>query len=561
MAAEASTGALRRAASELKRRGVPQALGGYLVWAWVVVTVADVVLPALGAPDQAMTVLVCAPAAGLPDVLVVSWMFDLRRSGLVRDRSTAPTATEALRTGLDKKSIAVLPFADLSAEGDQEYFAAGIAEELTNSLSAIPGLRVAARTSTLRFKGESVDFAEIGRALGVGSVVAVSIRKASDRIRISTRLVDVETGFDLFSEKFDRPFDDVFAVQDEISRSLAETLRVELLAAGEDRRMDTTASESTAYDLYLQGRHFWHRRYAVGLDTALKYFQRALEVDRDFALPYAGIADTLSVKGMWGFAVDAREEAHAAVEKARTLGPGRPESLFAEGLVSLVFGGDWWKAEQAFEAAIVLRPNFGEAFGWLGLLRAAHGRTRAARDSMRQALEIEPDSPYVVALVAYGHLWLRDYQEAVDISQTLADGDPESIMAMQIQSIGWAGLGDFASAQRTIRTMLVLTNRADLPLALSSWMLSAGGRKEEGLEYAEELLGRGETRGVGAVMKAIAEVTARPEKAVETLRAGHREGAAGTALVHRYPFWDDLRATSEWRGFMDDLGVVIGEEG
>jgi TolB-like protein len=188
-------------------------------------------------------------------------------------------------------SIAVLPFRDMSPQRDQEYFCEGIAEELLNTLVQIEGLRVAARTSSAQLKDKGMDVRAIGRELGVRSVLEGSVRKAGDRLRITAQLINVEDGYHLFSEKYDRTAEDIFAIQDEISLAIVDRLKVRLLRGDRSKLTKRHTENEEAYRLYLQGRYFWNRRHEGGLQRGIEYFQKAIGIDPEYALPYSGIAD------------------------------------------------------------------------------------------------------------------------------------------------------------------------------------------------------------------------------------------------------------------------------
>ena len=560
-----SKGRLARVTSELARRGVLQAGGSYLVFGWLLLQVADVVLPAFELPESSVGVILAALAVGFPVILVVSWMFDLRGFGLIRDHGEveeAEAAPQLPATNTDHKSIAVLPFADLSPDQDQEYFAHGMAEELTHTLAQIQGLRVAARTSTVHISSQSVELQEIGRKLGVGSVLEGSIRKSNQQLRITVRLVSVDTGFELYGDSFDRELEDVFSLQDELARSVAESLKLQLLGERPAPAIPSATTDSAAYDLYLRGRHFWNMRYAVGLDTALEYFHQALEIDPNYALPLAGIADTYSVMGLYGFGDgnEARKKSQAAREQAKKLGPDRPEVLFAEGLSLLVFEGDFWGAERAFEAAIARRPNFGDALAWLGLVRIAHGRFASGESSLRAAFDVEPHSITVLGLLGYGFVWLRKYKAAAEISERILETDPESVLGLIVRTFAHFGMGDVAAAKRSASSAMAFSNRADLPVSVGAWISAQSGDLEGATNLCKTLEEQSLKRDVGPVHLAVARLASgNNAAALETLSEGATSHAPGVGFVHWYPYWDDLRESEGWGTFMENLGVLQSE--
>ncbi|UCC83666.1 MAG: hypothetical protein JSW46_01660, partial [Gemmatimonadota bacterium] len=346
---------------ELKRRKVVRVAIVYVVVGLVVVEAANNLLPALNLPDWSVTLVVALALLGFPVAVALAWAYDITPEGVKR--------TPDLDVGADRRSIAVLPFADMSPDHDQEYFGDGVAEEVLNVLTRIPDLRVAARTSSFSFKDKGCTVQEIGRELGVATVLEGSVRKAGDRLRITAQLTEVANGFHLWSETYERELEDIFAIQDEIARAITDTLRVTLLGEQDEPLVKVATKDPGAYDLYLMGRHCWVRRYKVGLQTALQYFQKAIERDPDYALPYTGIADVHTILAIYGLldTAEAQGIAENAAKRAMALDPELPEAHFSTGLIHNSFHVDWDNGDGSLKRAVELNPNFAAALAWRGM--------------------------------------------------------------------------------------------------------------------------------------------------------------------------------------------------
>ncbi len=306
---------------------------------------------------------------------------------------TTPTDTQALpRTVVSAaKSVAVLPFANMSADPENEYFTDGMAEEIINALTKIQSLRVASRTSAFAFKGKNEDIGEIGKKLKVSTVLAGSVRKMGNRLRITAQLVNVADGYHLWSERYDRELEDVFAIQDDISQAIVKALRV-ILSEGEKKQIEKARVVNVqAYDFYLRGRQFFHQLRRRSLDYARQMFNKAIEIDPDYALAYAGVADCYSLLYTY---FDAREfnlrQADIASGKALELEPDLAEAHVARGLaVSLSKRFD--EAEQEFEQAIRLDPKHFEAVYWYARARLSQGKYEEAVKLFERATSIRPE--------------------------------------------------------------------------------------------------------------------------------------------------------------------------
>ncbi|GAF99718.1 unnamed protein product, partial [marine sediment metagenome] len=254
----------------------------------------------------------------------------------------------------------------MSADKEQEYFCDGLADELLNMLAKVEGLRVTARTSSFSFKGEKVDIATIGEKLNVESVLEGSVRKADNQVRITTQLIKVPDGYHLWSETYDRSLDDIFVIQEEIARAVVGALKIKLLAEPQARLARHQTKNMEAYNLYLLGRHYYSSGLEPDLMKAIKYFERALEVDSTYALAYAGLADAYTILGVYNILPpeDTWPNARAAAEKALVIDDGLAEAHTSLAMVKLYYEWDWPGAEREFKRALEINPNSVDAHLW-----------------------------------------------------------------------------------------------------------------------------------------------------------------------------------------------------
>jgi TolB-like protein/Tfp pilus assembly protein PilF len=465
--------------SDLRRRKVFRVAAAYGIVAWLSIEVASVVLPALHAPEWTVSAIVIAAIAGFPVVLLLSWIFDLTPQGVVRTEAqgeNAEAVSRFARRGIDfvvigvllaivgylayqqdffatddpgEHSIAVLPFVDMSADGDNEYFSDGISEELLNSLVGIDGLRVAARTSSFAFKGRNEDIREIGEKLNVGTVLEGSVRRSGNQVRITAQLINVEDGFHLWSDTFDRRFDDIFVIQAEIARSIVEALELELVGATAVAMPGAAEVDIRAYDLYLLGRHHWHERTEESLGRALSLFQEAISIDPDFALAYTGLADTyLLMDGYSGLSMEkATARAEAPVARALALDDQLAEAYASLGLLRLN-QGDLGAAELALRNAVDLNPNYSMAHMWLGIVLSRTEGPNAALAEYRLARETDPLHPTVNFNLAQMLGESGRYEEAsAHLRESLA-ADPDNEKAYLAMSDLNLRFGRFDEAAR-----------------------------------------------------------------------------------------------------------------
>jgi len=511
---------MTRAFADLRRRRVFRVGAAYGVAAWLIVEVSSVVLPALHMPEWTLTAVVIVALSGIPISLLLAWLYDVTSEGLVR---TAPSGDDhrevrrVARRGIDfviigvllaiiaylvygqdlfdaggqpEQSIAVLPFVDLSQGGDNEYFSDGISEELLNSLVSVEGLRVAARTSSFAFKQRNEDIRTIGEMLNVRTVLEGSVRRSGDQVRITAQLINVDDGFHLWSETYDRELDDIFRIQAEIAHSIVEALKLELIGDDELAQMASPGVDIRAYDLYLLGRHRWHERTPDSLSAALELFQQAVEIDEDFALAYTGLADTYLLLDGYGDLTteEASMKAELPVARALALDDQLAEAYASLGLLRFN-QGDLTSAELALRKAITLNSNYSMAHMWLGLvLDKVAGPADALRE-YRRAQAIDPLHPVINSNLANTLGVTGHYEEARASLINVSEANPESDVALFQLSRLHADYGRLDDATRVALDDLAAGDNALGHLALA-WSLMALGEFERAEPHLDAAGGR-----------------------------------------------------------------------
>jgi TolB-like protein/Tfp pilus assembly protein PilF len=432
---------------ELKRRNVIKVAIAYIVVGWLVSQVAEFATENFGAPDWVLKIFVVFVLLGLPMVLVFAWAFELTPEGLKRekdvDRSQSITHrtgrkldytiiavmaialtyfiwesrfqkgsepfsdTEALQTSqtsgpehlegaptpMKDNSIAVLPFADMSPDKDQEYFTDGLSEELLNLLAKIPELNVAARTSSFQFKDKGGDIADIGRQLKVAHLLEGSVRKSGDRVRITAQLIKAEDGYHLWSETWDRTLDDVFAIQDEISAAVVDALKITLL--GEAPHVAETNPE--AYALYLRGKFLLNQRTEDAWKKAEEAFQKAIDIDPGYAAAWAGLSWAQSSRAGFGhIPLDAgMESARQSAERALELNPGLAAGWSNLAIIHSNYDWDYAASEKAIQKALQLEPNNAMVLRQAGNQAKFTGKLDEAIALYKKALELDPINSFL----------------------------------------------------------------------------------------------------------------------------------------------------------------------
>ncbi len=433
--------------TELKQRKVFRVGAAYLVVGWVLVQVADVALPAFGAPEWSMRLVILVTALGFPLALVLTWALEVTPDGIkatprkVGNKRMASVAAiffalalgwyflgqPALRQQViaSERSIAVLPFVNMSGDKANEYFSDGLAETTLDMLAQVKDLKVIARTSSFAFKGKQADMREIGRALGAAHLLEGSVQQAGDTVRITAQLIRVQDGSHLWSKRFDRKLADVFAIQDEIATEVVRAIQGALPAAQQARLVRKRTDNVAAYDEYMQGIALLPDRKRAGLREALRHFERAIALDPDYARAHAMAGTAAGLLRTYGddSAATARKIPQY-IDRALELAPDLGEAWVARG-AQLERAGELVKAEQAYRRGLELAPGYATAYQWLGeFYQDQLGEMDKALPLLERATALDPLSPIIQKEYATGLAAVQRLDEAERVLNRLLQANP-----------------------------------------------------------------------------------------------------------------------------------------
>jgi eukaryotic-like serine/threonine-protein kinase len=388
-------------------------------------------------------------------------------------------------------SVAVLPFVNMSADPDNQYFSDGLSEDLINALTRLPALRVASRTSAFRFRGGDLDVRQIGDQLGVATVVEGSVRRSGHRLRVTAQLIDVVNGYHIWSERYDRQAADVFDIQDDIVASIVKALEPALL--GDSREVVRRPTESLeAYELYLQGRHYWHQRSPGTLHTAIQCFDRAIAAAPSFALAYAGLADCYGLLRTYGWIPAAASRARAldAVTRAMELDPTRSDVHYSRAFFTMCFEPGWREAEQPFRDALAINGRSSLTHVYFGLFLAARYRFDEAAAHIDLACELDPLSPFVQGVAAVARFASRRFDAAEKTAARALDLQPDYILGLWVRGLALCGIDRPDEAVLSLERAATLS-RAPIFVGMLGLAYGRAGRVDAAKLLLRELEERG----------------------------------------------------------------------
>jgi serine/threonine protein kinase/Flp pilus assembly protein TadD len=459
-------------------------------------------------------------------------------------RSKPQPSSGKAATGRKIPSIAVLPFANLSADPDNQYFSDGLSEDLTSALARLQGLHVASRTSAFRFRGSNVDIREIGCQLNVEAVLEGSVRRSGKRIRITAQLVNVADGYHLWSERYDREIADIFEIQDEITAAIVKTLEPTL--AGQQAALTRRHSENLqAYELYLKGRRLWDQRSEASLRAGLECFRAAIDLDPEYALAHAGVADSFSILAAYGHmsCAEAKVRAEAAVKRAVELDPTLAECHYSMGLAICTLGNWTHDAERHLRKALEVQPQFSAALVYLSFFLGNIGRFDEAVTGARKATELDPLSPFVHGLAGMTMYDSGKYTEAIQSAEKALELQTNHVLGLWVRTLALCALGRRDESIQVAETLGLITRRAAMFLGTLGMIYGLWGQREKALTLLHEARQRAQ---VGEYITPLCFVQIHAglndlEGAHADLRAYMEDGGNGLNLMTvMRPFLDSL---------------------
>ena len=458
------SGSLKHFIDEVRRRRVFRVAVVFLVVGWIVIQVAGATFGPLGLPDWSLKLVIMLVVLSFVLACALAWTYDITTRGIERTAPASPVIETPASAAAPEASVAILPFADLSEAHDQDYFCDGLAEEILNALAAISGMRVASRTSSFRFRDGNADAREIGRALNVAAIMEGSVRKAGEQVRVTAQLIDAGNGYHLWSENFDRRLEDIFAIQEEIARSVARALRVTLHKPDVLDIGRNAPSDVRAYEFYLRGRQMQVLKSTVTWHSAPEMFRRAIELDPGYAQAHAGLADALVGLLLWRLVrpEDVLDEALTASKRALELAPDLAEAHVARAN-TLSLAGENDKATAEFERAIALNAELYEAHYYFARHCQADGQHARALEEFEAAHRTRPDEFQALTLATGAAESLGDSARADEIARRAlklalaeARADPENGRALYLAAGLQVRLGDREAGQRNVEAALRL---------------------------------------------------------------------------------------------------------
>lgn len=480
---------------QLKKRKVVRVALMYIIVAWVVLQVGEVVFEGLGVPPWSLTLLIIMVLLGFPIALVLSWAYEVTPSGIRKDPAgniEALTDIESDQYEDGAPSIAVLPFGDMSEKSDQNYFCEGIAEEILNALCKIANLRVASRAAAFQFGGKQADLKEVSKKLGVQTVLEGSVRKSGDRLRITTQLINTNDGYHIWSRQYDRRLEDIFEIQEEIANSIAKALSVTLKHR---KKVAQQQVDPKAYDLFLRGLSYFATHTTQDNVYARQMFKQAIEIEPDYGRAWAGVAYTHSFEYMYFNASNVNlAEAKSTSEKALKLAPDLAESHVSAG-IAYCMSQEYKKAEAEFEKAIELDLKNYEAWYFFGRTKVHEGDLERALRLFDRASKVRPEDFQSVLLQAQLYTSLGQQGKALEVTRegikrvrAILELKPDDNRALNMGAFALLRLGQAEEAKQWMATSMRNAPMDSIIQYNGACFFSLAGEVEHALDCLENCL-------------------------------------------------------------------------
>ena len=390
-------------------------------------------------------------------------------------------------------SIAVLPFVNMSADADNEYFCDGLAEELLNALAKIDDLKVAARTASFSFRGKNQSMADIGGALNVKSILEGSVRKAGNRVRITVQLINAVDGYHLWSERYDRDMEDIFEVQDEITLAVVDALKVKLLAPEKQAMLKRHTNDAEAYQLYLRGRHFFYKRTPEGFRKAIECFEKAIELDSDYALAISGLADSYVFLGFYEMASPAEASAklRPLIERAIAIDENSSETNTSRALLITLYDWQHRQSLKYYEAAVAADPRYAFAYHLKSAVCAVLGEHEQAIAEEKKAIEIDPFTPVFNASLAWWYYIAGRNEDAIAQADKTIDFAPNHFFAHWVKGLTFAQQGSYPEAIVSLQNAVSMNQFEDSVRGDLGRVLAMAGEREEAIGILDDFRAKG----------------------------------------------------------------------
>ena len=454
-------------------------------------------------------------------------------------------------------SIAVLPFANETGDANAEYLSDGISESLTNSLSQLPGIKVAARSSAFKYKGTNSDLQEVARALGVGAILTGKVAQRGENLAISVELVDASDKTQIWGEQYDRKMSDLLEIQREIAREIVAKLKLKVSSeANEPAKHYTDSNE--AYQLYLKGRFYWNKRTADALQKSIEYFNQAIDKDPRFALAYAGLADSYVVPANRLAPRESMPKAKAAAIQALVLDETLAEAHVSLGRVLASYDWDWTNAEKEYKRAIELNPRYATAHQWYGGYLSVMGRSDEAIAERKRALELEPLSLVINFELGLSYYHARDYDKAIEQFQKTLELDQNFPAAHNFLPAAYEQKGMYKEAIAEFKQSIPLTNGSESTLSKAGLghLYAVTGRRNDAVLVLDELKQTFDREYLPASNIALVYAGLNEkDQAFTWLNKAYEQRAFQLQWINLDARWDNLRSDARFQDLLRRIGL------
>jgi TolB-like protein/DNA-binding winged helix-turn-helix (wHTH) protein/Tfp pilus assembly protein PilF len=501
-------------------------------------------------PASKVRPLPAVASSGIAFLCVLALLFALD-VGKLRTRLLGSAVPVRIR------SLAVLPFENLSHEPEQEYFADGMTEELITSLGKIGALHVTSRTSIMRYKKTDKSLPQVAQELNVDGIVEGTVQRSGDRVRITAQLIHASTDHHLWAESYDRELKDVLALQDDVARAIANEIKVTLTPQEQLSLAAVRPVNPGAYEAYLKGRYYWNKRTAEGIKKASDYFQQAINQQPNYGIAYSGLADCNSGLAWHGFAspTEALPRAKAAALKAIEIDPTSGEAHASLALV-LSHQRNWAAAENEFKRALQLNPRYANAHHWYGDYLSIVGRHEEALVEAKRAFELDPLSPMINTWLGLRYYHARRYDEAIEQGRKILEFDPNFAPAHLLLGQAYVQKGLRAQAISELQSATSLSGDSPLYMAQVGVAYAAAGKNREAVSVIDQLQkaarqGYVSSYGLAQIYAALGD----KQHAMKWLQSAYDEGAVWMEYLKVDPVLDSLRSQPRFQDLVRQMGL------